>query len=231
VTTVQFSAQLLLAAEPRLSFSHVGAVELVEAIDDSGNSLVLPPSDETGHHRFAGYFGVTTGPAVQLQAFLRRPDSAGERIKKLRGVVPSTVSSRRPNPLVVPLKNAVGKTFENQEHRLTVHDFRPSPNNHNMVLELSIRANGSDPSADRAEADVFNNGLHRADPQHLQIEVIDIRGQLIPYFQSPAEAESSRFTLTLTNLPQTSQPKELRYYTLTRATVKIPFEFADIPMP
>jgi hypothetical protein len=56
-------------------------------------------------------------------------------------------------------------------------------------------------------------------------------GQLIPWFQSPIEAENSRFTLTLTNLPQTSQPKELRYYALTRAAVKIPFEFADIPMP
>jgi hypothetical protein len=231
VTSVQFSAQLLLAAEPRLTLSHVRPLELVEAVDESGNSLVPAGDDETIHNRFSGYFGVTTGPVIQLHVALRRPDAAGERIKKLRGFIPLTVSSRRPNPLVVPLNNAVGKTFENQEYRLTVHGMRPSPNNHNVMLELSIRANDTDQSADHPEPDGFSDGLQRADPQHLQIEVIDTRGQLIPCFQSGAEAETSRFTLTLTTLPQTSQPKELRYYTLTRASVKVPFEFTDIPMP
>ena len=78
---------------------------------------------------------------------------------------------------------------------------------------------------------MFDDGFQRADPQHLQIEVIDIGGHLIPWFQSGTDAETSRFTLTLTNQTQTSQLKELRYYTLTRASVQIPFEFADIPMP
>jgi hypothetical protein len=231
MTSVQFSAQLLLAAEPRLTFSHVRPLELAEAIDDGGNSLVPTGDDETIYSRSSGYIGVTTGPVIQLHVPLRRPEVAGERIKKLRGFVPLTISARRPNPLVVPLHSAVGKTFENQEHRLTVHGMRQSPNNHNPMLELSIRANDTDSTADRAEPDGFSDGLQRADPQHLQIEVVDTRGQLIPSFQSGAEAETGRFTLTLTMLPQTSQPKELHYYTLTRASVKVPFEFTDIPMP
>jgi hypothetical protein len=231
VTSAQFSAQLTLAAEPRLALSQVRPLQLVEAVDDRGNSLVPTEDGEAVHDRAAGYFGMTTGPVVQLQAQLRRPDAAGERIKKLRGFIPLTVSSRRPSPLVVPLNNAAGKTFENHEHRLTVHDIRPTSNKHNVLVELSIKAVDSDASSDRSEMGGFLNGIQRADPEHLQIEVIDTHGQLIPCFQSGAEAETSRFTLTLTNLPQTSPPKELRYYSLTRASVKIPFEFADIPMP
>ncbi len=61
--------------------------------------------------------------------------------------------------------------------------------------------------------------------------MIDTGGHMVPWFQSGADVENSRFTLTVTNQAQPPQLKELRYYTLTRATVKIPFEFVDIPMP
>jgi hypothetical protein len=231
VTSVQFSAQLLVAAEPRLALSNVRQPQLVEAVDDLGNSLVPVAAADPFISRHSGYFGMMTGPVVQLQAPLQRPEPAGERIKKLRGLIALNVSSRRPDPLVVPLNSAAGKSFENQDHRLTVHDIHPSPNSHHMLVELSIKGADPDQSADRGESDAFSDGLQRADPQHLQIEVIDARGQLITWFQSGADAETGRFTLTLTNLPQTSQPKELRYYTLTRAAVTVPFEFTDIPMP
>jgi hypothetical protein len=174
---------------------------------------------------------VSTGPVVQLQAQLHRPAAVGERIKKLRGFVTLIVSARRPHPLVIPLVNSAGKTFEDQEHRLTVHDIRPTATNHNILLELSIKANEPTGSADHADQDVFSDGFQRADPQHLQIEVFDAGGHLVPWFQSAADVETSRFTLTLTNQAQPLNLKELHYYTLTRATVKIPFEFSDVPMP
>ena len=41
--------------------------------------------------------------------------------------------------------------------------------------------------------------------------------------------DTSRLTLTFTNLPAGGSLKELRYYTLTRATVNVPFEFSDHP--
>ena len=220
-----------MAAEPRLALSQVRPLQLVEAVDDRGNSLIPVGDDETAHNRYAGYFGVSTSPVVQLQAQLHRPAAAGEWIKKLRGFVTLTVSARRPHPLVIPLVNSAGKTFEDQEHRLTVHDIRPTATNHNTLVELSIKANEPAASSDHADQDVFNEGFQRADPQHLQIEVFDAGGHLVPWFQSAADAETSRFTLTLTNQAQPLNLKELRYYTLTRASVKIPFEFTDIPMP
>ena len=73
-TNVQFSAQLLVAAEPRLTLSHVRRLKLVEAVDDLGNSLIPVEDAETMHNRYAGYLGMATGPVVQIQAQLRRPD-------------------------------------------------------------------------------------------------------------------------------------------------------------
>jgi hypothetical protein len=231
ITSVQFSTQLLVAAEPRLILSHVRPVKLVEAVDELGNSLLPVPEAIAPQNRYAGYLGTTNGPVVQIQAQLRKPDPAGRRIKRLVGLISLTVSSRRPDPLVIPLNNSVGKTFDNRECRLTVHDIRATPTNHNLALELSIRPNDPDDSADHATSEMIDDGFQRADPQHLQIEVTDAGGRLIPWFQSGADAESSRFTLTLTNQSQPSHLKELRYYGLTRAAVQIPFEFADIPMP
>ena len=74
----------------------------------------------------------------------------------------------------MPLNSAAGKTFENQDYRLTVHDVRPSPNSHHTLVELSIKAVDPDQSVDHTESDAsFGDGPQRADPQRLQIEVID----------------------------------------------------------
>jgi len=231
VANVQFSARLLVAAEPRLSLYQNGPLQLIEAVDNRGNSLIPIASDGPAYNRFAGYFGMANGPVMQLQAQLHRPESAGESIKKLRGTIPVTISSRKPDPLVVSLINGMGKNVENSEVQLTVHSMRTLPNSQNSLIELSVRANDRDPSPERSDVEGFNTVLQRTDPQHLQIEVVDSHGQLIPWFPSGADNETARVTLTLTNLPKTTQPKELRYYTLTRATVSLPFEFKDLLMP
>src|SRR5262249_43319758 len=87
VTTVPFAAQLVVAAEPRLALSYQNdSLQLIEAVDDRGNSLV--PSGKGPAARTAGYFGVMSGPVVNLQVLLHRPANAGESIKKLRGNIP-----------------------------------------------------------------------------------------------------------------------------------------------
>jgi hypothetical protein len=230
-TTVTFTAQLQVAAEPRLNLSQVRRIELVEATDELGHSLIPAADGDQTQNRYGGYFGAGTGAALQIMAHLERPDPLARTIKRLDGIIPMTVSSRRPGPVIVPLNNAVGKTFENDDYALTVHDFRPTPTNHNLMIELSLSLRDPDSGADRLSPDLVDDGFQRADPRHLQIEVYGVDGRLIPWFQSGFEAESSRFTLTLTNQSQPSRVKELRYYGLTRASVKIPFHFADIPMP
>jgi hypothetical protein len=238
ITNVQFTASLQVAGEPRLSLGQSGPhqVQVIEAVDNKGNSLIPSSSGgPTSLHRMAPYFGAPHGPVIQLQAHLHRPVGAGESIKKLRGLVALAVSSRRPDPLVVPLAAAAGKTFQNAELQLTVHDIRTLPNTHQTNLELSVKATGGgDVLADTRDLDGLNPlVMRRFDPQHLQVEVIDANGQLIPWYQHQTnfDPDASRILVALTNLPRSAAPKELRYYTLTRATVSVPFEFHDIPMP
>jgi hypothetical protein len=231
LSIVQFSARLQVAAEPRLSLYQNGPLQIIEAVDNRGNSLVPSAGDGPAYNRVAGYFGMATGPVMPLQAQLHRPESPGETIKKLRGTIPVMISSRKPDPLVVSLIDGIGKTVENSEVQLTLHSLRTAPNPQNSQLELSVKLNDRDLSPERNDEDGFSSLLKRADPQHLQIEVVDAGGQLIPWFPSVSDNETARVILTLTNLPRTTKPKELRYYSLTRATLNLPFEFKDLLMP
>jgi hypothetical protein len=230
ITTVQFSAQIAIDAEPRLSVARRGALRMIEAVDNRGNSL-LPTRTSGSTSRLAADFATISSPVIHLQAPLHRPDRPGDTIKTLRGVIPVMVSSRRSDPLVVSLKDtAAGKTFENHDMALTVHAIRRLPNAHTLI-ELSVRNDDGEPSFPAGDVAVYRSGARRIDPHHLQIEVLDPHGQSMPWFQSTVDVETSHFTLNLTGLNPTTQPTELRYYVLSRSDVDVPFAFSDVPMP
>ncbi len=229
VTTVEFTAQLLVAAEPRIALGQHGDPRLVEAVDDHGNSLI-PVGRRSQSASFGGYFGTPHGPVMESHVPLLRPALPGDTIKKLRGSIPATISSRRPNPLVVPLEKSVGRTFENPDVQLTIHDIRALPDSRHTLVELSIKTDRPE-ATPGSDAEAYNSIFQRANHQQLQIDIVDIHDHLISWFQSLADAESSHVTLTLNTTNPTAPPKELRYYVVTRTDVEIPFEFTDVPMP
>jgi hypothetical protein len=230
----QFFAQLQVAGEPRLSLSQNGPLKISEAIDDRGQSLLPAPGDGPMTQRFSGYFGLTTGSALQLQASLRRPEQPGRSIRKLRGVLPLMVATRKPDPLVVPLQGAAGKTFHNDEVSLSIVDIRVAPATNQMSIEVVVRptstpATGLSPDgANGQELMIQRPDLRQ---QQQQIEVVDSQGRLITWYHSSIfDAEGSRMTLTLTPHDPRSAPAELRYHGLARAATEVSFEFSDIPM-
>jgi hypothetical protein len=229
---VQFFARIMVAAEPRMAIHQNGPLRDVEAFDSRGNSLTPAEPEGSGYNRYSGYFGIASSPVLQLQAPLSRPETPGDSIKKLRGNIPLALSARKPDPLVISLAPGARKSAENSEALVTVHDIRPQPgNSRNTLLELSIRNADEELRPPAGAGAGFGSLLERTDPQHLQVEVVDSEGHLIPWFPSGANTETSRVTLTLTSLPQTTEPKELRYYSLIRTNVNVPFEFRDLPMP
>lgn len=230
--TDQFYAQLQVVGEPRLAVQQNGVPRLVEAVDDRGNSLIPSGTDNPAHQQFSGYFGMATGPAVQMTALLHRPDAAGKRIKKLRGVIPVSVSSRQPDPLVVPLQNAAGKTFGGDELQVTVHSIKGLPNNRQSAIELSVKASDDRATAtDNLSPQGFNSVMPQISVQQMPIEIVDARGQVLRWVQTHYDAESAHVILTLPIALQAAPLKELRYFTLNRASASIPFEFNDILMP
>jgi hypothetical protein len=230
LTSVQFTAHLLVAAEPRLCISQSGALQIIEAVDDRDNSLIAQAGGGPVATRLTGYFGVMSGPTIQLQMQLHRPEAPGPTIKKLRGVIPLSISSRGPHPLVVPLDQGVGKRYANEDFEVTLQNIRKAPNAPQTYLELSVKSNDRLGPADNGDTDAFGD-VYRGDTHRQQLEIVDSRGRLVTWFPSGVDSETSRLTLTLMNLPANASLKELRYYTLTRANVDLPFEFTDIPMP
>ena len=229
ITTEQFTAQVLLTAEPRLSLASRGEIRLIEAVDDRGNSLV--PTGRRGQSvNYTSYFGAPHGPVLESHAQMKRPIDPGETIKKLRGTIPVTVSARRTNPLVVPLEKSIGKTFQNSDVQLTVHSIRTMPDARHTLLEVSIRPNRPDPLAG-GDPEGYSSIFQRAQNQQLQLDVLDSRDQLMSWFQTSPDNENPHIMLTLTSPIQTAPPKQLRYYAVTRNDVDIPFEFSGMPMP
>ncbi len=225
----QFYAQMQIAVEPRLSLTQSGPPKLIEAEDDKGNSLV-PPSAGNADLRNSGYFGFSTGPVIPVQASLERPSLPGNAIKRLKGVVPITVSDRKPNPLVVPLPGPSGRTFQNEDVVVTVHEVRGSTPNRPPVIDLTVRPNTGTGTAATLGGIGNDGGAGRHDVHQQHLEVIDGQGRTIPWYQSSLDAEAGRFSITLTSPEQAATATELRYYSLIRATTEVPFEFHDVRM-
>jgi hypothetical protein len=225
VTSVQFTLQMQVVAEPRLGLSQTGPLQILEAVDDRGNSLVAAGQGAAGAARANGYLGGTCTPVLHLRAPLQRPENAGSTIRSLRGKVPLGITARRPDPLVVPLSGAAGKTFDKGDVRVTVHEVRSDLNNRRRQVELTVvvgRA-GGDPSP--AEPDPRLRAL----PQN--IEIVDAAGRVLPWLQTGVNVESSRVTLTLAGAPRADEPKELRYYRISETIAEVPFAFAELPLP
>ncbi|MFI5456753.1 MAG: hypothetical protein ACHRXM_15005 [Isosphaerales bacterium] len=234
--TIQFTANLQILPEPRMTMSQAGAVELLEAVDDRGNSL-LPTSKGVempfGNMGFAapGMFAVNS--TVQLH----RPETPGGLIKKLRGTVEVSVSARQPDPLVIPLEGAAGKTFQNDALHVIVNaiDLDQAPRQN--VIELTIEeidqlfpeqpGNGMGPGARNMA--IAMGGTGGENPQS-PIQLINTGGQNM-FFQLMFDRDSGRLKLRVHQMPQMGEMKEIRVSNIIRARTKIPFEFQDLPMP
>lgn len=229
VTSVQFSAQFQVVAEPRLGLNQTGALQILEARDERGNSLA--PDAQAPHMmmRSSGYLGGTCSAVLHLRAPLNRPENPGRTIKILRGTIPLRVISRQSDPLVVPLADAAGKSFEKGELHLAIHELRNDANQRQRQIELSVQEGPGEgiPGSDNTLSSIPGQ---RIDGHQQNIEILDARGQALPWFQTSVDLQSSRLTLTVAGLAG-AEPKELRYYRLTEATVEVPFTFTDILMP
>ena len=73
--------------------------------------------------------------------------------------------------------------------------------------------------------------LPRHDLHQQQIEVLDAKGQIIPWYPTSFDAEGARVTLTIAPPDGVAVPAELRYYSLARAATEVQFEFADVILP
>ena len=226
----QMYLQLLMAAEPRLAITQDGPVRLDEAVDDRGHSLI-PPRVTASLSHSSGYFGMNPTPSVRLRVDLARPDDAGRRIVRLKGVIPLMVATRKPGPLVVSLSIPTGRVHRNEDVALVVREVRDPRGDQPAVIELILDAaqGPSRPTLDD-DRDLIPS---RTDVPHQQLEVLDARGNSLAWFPSATTyaGNETRLTLTIPSSGSTAVPATIRYHGIIRASTEVAFEFRDVPMP
>ena len=225
----QFFVQMLVGAEPRLSVTPDGPIRLLEATDDQDGNLAIPPRGEVTHHD-SGYLGVNPSPLVHLRLDLSYPDRPAARLKKLKGLIPLIVSTRKPDPLEIPLAGAAHQTFSGGKVVIAVGEVRINQPEQGATIELVIKA------GDRSLLDPTDpeGGAIRAVLSPQQLEVLDATGKMIPWFPSSSFYNGEEARLTLTLLDRSAAPlvpTMIRYHDLIRDRTEVPFEFHDLPLP
>jgi hypothetical protein len=235
-----------------MTISRAGNLQLLEAVDELGQSLLPSISDEErapgpvgmmGGYAMGGYAmgGYAMGGMVaNISTHLHRPETPGKLIKNLRGTVEISVAAARPNPLIIPLEGAAGKTFQNDDRRVVVNSIDHDPMRRQDVIELKIddldelfpaepvNGPGLGPRAGMM-APVLGN-RPGGNVSQWPIQVLASRGQNV-FYQTSIDWDSGRVTLRVTQMPQPGEPKEIRISSMIRASARIPFEFHDLPMP
>lgn len=228
--TRQFFLQMQVGAEPRLLIAPAGPARVLEATDEQGRPLAVPPPQEMVQ-RDSGYLGVNASPLVHLRVDLIYPDRPVARLKRVRGTIPLQVSTRRPDPLEVPLAGASGRTFSHGGVALSVGEVRPGQADQPGSIDLTLRVGRAE--ARPADGDDDEAGAIRSLVSPQRLEVLDAQGHSIPWFPSSTahHGEGAALTLTLFERKGPAVPTTLRFHDLISDRTEVPFEFRDLPMP
>ncbi len=224
--------------EPRMTLDPAASIQLIEAVDELGHSLLPAVRDDERASSPMGMTGFVMGTILTAQ--LHRPETSGRLIKILRGTALVSVSAPRPDPLVIPLEGATGKTFQNADRRVVVKSIDTNPATRQTVIELTIDilddlfpvdpVNAPQPGAPLRKLARGFGSRPGVTTSHSPIEVRTSGGQNA-FSNTSVDWESGRVTLRVIPTPQWGDAKEIRISSIVRATAKVPFEFHDLPMP
>jgi hypothetical protein len=222
-----FHAEMQVMAEPGLIVRRTGPVNVTEAVDDRGRSLIgsIPNDRPAQPWTFQEVFEGGVSPA--LRAPLRRPDGgpAGKVLRRFRGTIPVEIAALRAAPvLAVRLDGAEGKTFRGGGYTVVVEKARPEPDGR-FTVALTVRPDEAIEPAARSAILMRNQWL-----------LADAAGRAVRFMSGGTGGdERGGARITSEYQPQddlpTGPPVEFRLFGLERVNWEIPFEFRDVPLP
>ncbi len=225
--TREFFLQLVLSAEPRLAISRNGPIRVTTALDDRGRSLIAPAVSTWGQHS-AGYFGMSPSSTLRFRLDLASPEKAGGRLKLLRGTIPVVAAMRRPEPLEIALAGPKGRSYRVGGVDMTLLEHVAAWGGKPALIRLAFSnpTMPGSPSAGDVESPL-------PDSAEQQVEILDEKGRILPWFPSATtqDGRELRLTLTLTPRGDVGPPATLRYHGILKASTEVAFEFRDLPMP
>jgi hypothetical protein len=226
----RFFVGFSLMVEPRMWFTQEGPARAIEAIDNLGQSLVLPGSThvEADHSLFYNGGGITQGD-VQLD--LAMPKKPGRSITRLRGVVPVALQVRWPVPsLEIALEGSQGKTFDQDDVSFTVRDFDADDQGSRLSLDVRLKLDKLElpPGHDN---ELVNSRI-RCLTSH-QVEIVDADGNVLDESGSGSWGPDGTGQIHFASRPDKTKGRatQFRYYRMLRAFTDVAFDFRAIPMP
>ncbi len=230
-----FLIGLQVQAEPRMTLAQEGPVKLLEAVDDLGQSLLLPggPQSPAVPNGFQGLANAGSS-LIAAQLPLAMPKRPGTVIQRLKGTMPVAVIARKPDPLIVPLAEK-DKTIENASIAITVHGVKQEPGQGFSLIDLTVKNKGeAEPSARVGFGPEFMLFRHNPGNPQSQVELVNQEGRPLQNWfaiQPQPGNDGMRMTVRVMNNENLGPPTAIRYYDLSRATTDVTFELRDIPMP
>lgn len=238
---LDFVVPIELMAEPRLTLRALGVIQVLEAVDDLGQSLTSSARGIADPNA-AMLRGEQSSPVLPFQVRLKPLTQRGKVLRRLRGIIPVEVEARKIEPSVIPFSpNPQG------EHNpvscggttVLVHSLAPAADGSGSYqLEVSFRQDSSrvmglnGRNANRRMQELLGD----SDPLWRNLEIVDASGQ--PMIMSEQRTLSvtidGGIRKALTIAPReagSSPPSEMRYHGEIRATVDVPFEFRDLRLP
>jgi hypothetical protein len=220
-------------AEPGRFINPNGLPRLV-AVDEQGRAIAPQPSGGDERPDPIPPNGLVPGwiSLLHWHVPLGLPDPPVRSPLKLRGVLPVVISSRKPDPLVIPLAGAAGKTFRRgasvvRIEKVAAQGARP------MAVDLSLSEDVI--PADRTRVSAGPETDYISDFLRNRIEFEDAGGRPLTWnlLGGPlASATTANGELRVrTYVSGVAPPARLRVYRLHRLASEIPFEFGDVPSP
>jgi hypothetical protein len=159
------------------------------------------------------------------------PDRTVRSPLKLRGVLPVVISTRRPDPLVIPLVGSAGKTFRQGPRVVRIEKISARGA---RTTEIDLFVSEDVIPADRTRVSTGAETDYIGDFLPNRIEFEDAEGHPLSWtlFGVPRASTTNDEVLVQTWVAGAAPPlPRLRVYRLHRLATEIPFEFGDVPSP
>ncbi len=218
-------------AEPG-RFINPNGLPRLEAVDEQGRALALQPNGggEQPNPSEHSWLMPARISLLHWHIPVGLPDRPVRPSLKLRGVLPVVVSSRKSDPLVIPLVDGAGKTFRQGASIVRIENVSTTDANTTTVnFFLSEDVGPTDGSRVSAgpEKDYVGDYLRN------RIDFEDAEGHPLSWLllgDNPAPTANGELSVQ-TYVAGNAPPARLRVYRLHRLATEVPFELGDVPSP
>ncbi len=174
--TATVTVEIQAFAEPG-RFIHPNGPPRLEAVDEQGRAIAPQPGGggelpdpSQQHWLIPGRISL-----LHWHVPLGLPDRPVRSRLELRGVLPLVIASRKPDPLVIPLADAAGKTFRQGASVVRIEKVSTDEGLNIPTVELSLSEDGIPPERTRTSAGPEKD--HVGDFLRSRIEFEDARGR------------------------------------------------------